>query len=161
MRLIILVFFGALMKEMDPYESPIKKIRGRGQISCQQQTKGQVPVWVLRHGFSLSPAVVFVQGWAQVHCSTPLFHGLKTCAGACYHVHQWIISIIWNSRAQHELMSKLFFKNPRPFWPWVTQSLQEAATYPDVEISVQGNLHSPSLHQDSGGLLIFVFAKVV
>lgn len=81
------------------WESYKKKIGGEGQICCQQQTKGQVPVWVLRHGFSLSPAVVFAQGWAQVHCSTPLFRGLKTCAGACYHVHQWIILIIWKFKS--------------------------------------------------------------
>lgn len=58
-------------------------------------------------------------------------------------------------------MSKLFFKNPEPFGPWVTQSLQEAATHPEMEISVQGNFHSPSLLSGSGGLIIFVFAKVV
>lgn len=43
----------------------------------------------------------------------------------------------------------------------MAQSLQEAPTHPKVEISVQGNLHSPCLHSDSGGLIIFVFAKVV
>ena len=65
-----------------------KNLAGEGQISCQQQAKGQMSVCVLGHVSSLSPAAVFVQGWAQVHCSAPVFARLEFCARACYHIHQ-------------------------------------------------------------------------
>lgn len=69
-----------------------------------------MPVWVLRHVFSLSPAVVFVQGWAQVHCPTPLFHGLKTVQEL---VIMFISEQFWlseNSRAQISLCLNFFTK---------------------------------------------------
>lgn len=42
MRLIVLVFFGALVKELDTYKSLVKKIReGRGKFLVNSKQKGR------------------------------------------------------------------------------------------------------------------------
>lgn len=162
LRLIISVFFGALMKELDTYESLIKKIReGRAKFLVNSKQKGRCPcecsgmcsafllLWCLcRDGHRFTAQLLHFMSWR-------LCRSLLSCSSVnnfdYLKIQEPKISLFLNLKKKNQDSSELQWHKPsRRLQPIQRWRFQCRKTY-TAQVCTQ----------TLGGLIIFVFAKAV